>query len=197
MRITFAGSYHFFASISQLFHIKPIHRCVCSWHWLWDALVAMLFVEGAGDGEAGVGFKIEFLITSCAGAVFDGLHELVAVSVAFDTVGEIEFLQLGAVFHTGKFCETNASNDGAVFVGDDIIRAFCRFSVIKRTQMVELGIKISDAWNVQMDGAQVVANDGCDGCVVVSSDGTDDERFLIFHDESLLLIFSFITARKA
>ena len=157
-------------------------------HGLGDAFVAVFFVEGDGDAQAGVGFEVEFFVASCFCAALDGCHELVAVAAAFHCVIKIELLQLSAIFYAGKFCVADAADDGAIFIGSDIIAATLGLGVIEIAQMIELWIKIRRAGNIQMCGAQIVANDGGDRRVVVSGDRADDKFSLIVYGDPLLLV---------
>lgn len=161
------------------------------WHGLGDAFVAVFFVEGAGYVEAGVGFEIEFFVASLSGAVFDGVHELVAVAVPFGAVGKVELLQLGAMFDAWKFCEADAADDVSAGVSGDVIGALFWSGVIKCAEMIELGIIIGGTGDIEMSGAQIGANDRGDGGIVGWRDGTDDEVVLIFHNVRSFLLFSF------
>ena len=71
-----------------------------------------------------------------------------AVAAAFHWVIKIELLQLSAIFYAGKFCVADAADDGAIFIGSDIIAATLGLGVIERAQMIELWIKIRGAGNI-------------------------------------------------
>ena len=111
-------------------------------------------------------FQVQIFIPCGPCRIFDELHEVFAVALAFGGIVQVKFLQFSAISDAVKFGKACAADDLPIFAKGDKLRALGGLAVIKAAQMVQFRVEIDRARQIEMKFFQIETDDFGDFCII-------------------------------